>query len=127
MANTRRRCSECRRTFTPEPTAGMRQKVCGVTCRAVRDRKLARGRRRAELVEHREDERERQRLHRAKGSGRGEGRPPCHAPPSASKVQEVRGKVALFVDRALAQSRASLLRDLAEIMSEKPNFLVDTG
>jgi hypothetical protein len=31
------------------------------------------------------------------------------------------------VDRALAQSRASLLRDLAEIMSEKPDFLVNTG
>jgi DNA replication protein DnaC len=29
----------------------MRQKVCGVTCRAVRDRKLARGRRRAESLE----------------------------------------------------------------------------
>jgi len=31
------------------------------------------------------------------------------------------------VDRALAQSRASLLRDLAEVVSEKPYFLVDTG
>ena len=42
----RRRCSECRCSFTPSPRAVLSQRVCGAACRAARDRKLPRGRRR---------------------------------------------------------------------------------
>jgi hypothetical protein len=36
-------------------------------------------------------------------------------------------KVVVFVDRALARSRASLVRDLAEIMLRESESLADTG
>jgi hypothetical protein len=41
-----RRCSECRKTISPAPSASATQRVCSAACRAVRDRKLARARRR---------------------------------------------------------------------------------
>lgn len=40
---------------------------------------------------------------------------------------DLREKVVVFVDRALARSRASLLRDLAEIMPEASDLLARTG
>lgn len=60
----RRRCSECRRTFTPSPRARSTQRVCCVACRAARDRRLAQIRRRGDLDAFRADERERQRNRR---------------------------------------------------------------
>jgi hypothetical protein len=95
-------------------------------CRRRRDRKLARRRRGKELAEHREEERRRQRTHRAKARERSEGAE-CHAPASGSKSSDLREMVVVFVDRALARSRASLLRDLAEIMPQTRDLLADTG
>jgi hypothetical protein len=62
---TRRRCIECRRTFTPGPRAVGTQLVCGPACRAVRDRKLARARRQKDVDGFRDDERLRQQASRA--------------------------------------------------------------
>jgi hypothetical protein len=126
MANTRRRCSECRKTFSPSVGTGARQKVCGAACRAKRDRKLARRRRVRQLEEHREDEAARQRVHRARVRASAEG-PSCHAPASGAKLLKLREKVAVLVDRALAMSRATLVRDLAEIVPRGGENLADTG
>jgi len=111
---TRRRCSECRCTFTPSPRARTTQQVCGPSCRAVRDRKLARARRRADIEGFRADELRRQQASRAaRAEARGVAAPrDGHAPASAAKYAEVREEVAQFVDRAVAASRATLLRDL---------------
>ena len=62
----RKRCSECRGWYLPSwRTAGF-QLTCGVDCRRVRRRRLARRRRAGELEDHREGERERQERHRSK-------------------------------------------------------------
>ena len=117
------RCTECRKTFTPSPRAGSRQRVCGTACRLRRNRKLARRRRREDLLECREDERVRQVAHRAKvRSGR-----VCHAQPSDAKTSKLHKKVATLVDRSLARSRATLLRDLRGILPRESEMLADTG
>lgn len=126
MPRTCHRCSECRRTFTPSVRAISSQKVCSAECRRRRDRKLARRRRDEELEAFREDERGRQRAHRAKrreGSERENG----HAPACGCKQRDLQAKVVIFVDRALARSRASLLRDLLEILLRESELLADTG
>lgn len=126
MPRTCHRCSECRRTFTPSVRAISSQKVCSAECRHRRDRKLARRRRIEELEAHREDERVRQRAHRAKRRGGAE----CahgHAPASGRKQLDLQAKVVIFVDRALARSRASLLRDLPEILLRESESLANTG
>jgi hypothetical protein len=51
----------------------------------------------------------------------------CHAPASDCKLLDLQEKVVVFVDRALARSRASLLRDLAEIIPEASDLLARTG
>ncbi len=102
-----RRCTECRTTFTAEPSAHATQRVCGGVCRKTRDRKLARVRRRRERDDARADERERQRTSR---KVRAEGG--CHAPPSSRKCPLSSKEVRQFVDRALERSRATLVRDL---------------
>ncbi len=60
-----RRCTECRRWYRPHRTACDHQKTCSAECRRLRRNRLARRRRRADLHECRDDERERQRLSRA--------------------------------------------------------------
>lgn len=112
---TRRRCSECRCPFTPSRRALLTQRVCGAECRAARDRKLARARRRREIEDYRADEQLRQeasRGRRAKGPLAATG-DVCHAPASASKSSELPEKVVRFVDRAVEASRATLLRVLS--------------
>jgi hypothetical protein len=110
----------------PSPRALLTQRVCGAACRAHRDRKLARKRRRSELAEHREDEATRQRAHRHKAR---EGRvgPGCHAPASRDKMPDFQRNMVQFVDRALARSRASLLRDLAEFLPRSGGLLAEPG
>jgi hypothetical protein len=111
---TRRRCSECGGGYTPSPRAGSRQRVCGPECRASRDRKLARGRRRRDVDAYRADERVRQRASRdsrAKARAAASGAP-CHGPPSAPKSSELPEEVVRFLDRAFEASRASMLHDL---------------
>ena len=111
--STRKRCSECRKTFTPSPRARSRQRVCGAECRARRDRTLARQRRRAELHAYRADERERQKTHRASPLEAA-----CNAPASASNPLKLQKKIGRIVARTLALSRASLMRDLPRIYGE---------
>jgi len=116
---TRRRCSECGCRFTPSPRARTTQRVCGAACRAARDRKLARRRRRREIVDSRADERDRQqavRDRRAQAKREAaESGGPRHAPASASKSADLLEEVVRLVDRAVEASRASLLRDLSRI------------
>jgi hypothetical protein len=94
--------------------------VCGAACRASRDRKLARARRRRELDEARSDERRRQQQHREKQRRAGaKGAPErssaqSHAPASRPKPSIFRKELAEILDRALGLSRASLMRDLRE-------------
>jgi len=126
MATTRARCGECRKTFTPSPTAAERQRVCGESCRLARRRKLARDRRAADLAGYREDERARQRVHRAKARDAPAGAV-RHAPGKPPKGWKAPVKMVQFVDRALALSRASLLRDLRQIVGDLRNSLADTG
>ena len=119
---TRRRCTECRRTFHPSPRASATARVCGPACRAARDRKLARARRRSDVDAYRADERTRQQDSRARranakaaattpdGPRHAEG----HAPPSVPKRLELPRDLVAIVDHALARSRATLLRDLLQ-------------
>ena len=111
---TRRRCTECRCSFAPSPRALQTQRVCSPACRAARDRKLARMRRRREIDDYRADERQRQQAYRdARAKARAAAEPPaCHAPACASNPSNLPDKIIHFVDRALEASRASLLRDL---------------
>jgi hypothetical protein len=107
-----RRCSEFRKPFEVEPSAVATQRVCGVVCRAKRDRKLARARRRDDLDDARIAERQRQRLNRvrrAAASG-------CHAVPSQRNDLGSLEEVWRSVDRALRLSRGSLVGDLTEIV-----------
>lgn len=106
-----RRCTECRKTFTPAPSAHTTQRVCGEVCRANRDRRLARARRRRDVDDARVDERERQRASRRQRKEAG-----CHAPASTRKCPLTRIEVKQFVDRALDRSRATLVRDLRGIL-----------
>lgn len=99
------------------------QRVCGVVCRAKRDRKLARVRRRDDLDGARIAERQRQRLNRvrrAAASG-------CHAVPSQRKGLGSLEEVGRFVDRALRLSRGSLVGDLAEIVWQLAQDLARLG
>ncbi len=107
----RSRCVECRKRFTPAVTAPAHQRVCGEECRRSRRSQLARGRRRADLAEHREDERARQGKRRESLSGGG-----CHEPASDGKSRELQLKVEQIVDGALATSRATFRRQLGQIL-----------
>lgn len=113
----RRRCSECRHTFTPSPQARSTQRVCCVACRAARDRRLAQIRRRGDLDAFRADERERQRnrrLRRRRGQStsavvRCSG---CHAPSPAPGFADLPKDLLKLLDRVFTASRTSLLREL---------------
>ncbi len=94
--------------FTPSPHGKSTQRVCGAECRAKRDGKLQRARRRRELEEHRADERERQRASRARRRS--------HAPPAESKLAKVQDKSEKIVARPKPMSRASLEQQLADLM-----------
>jgi hypothetical protein len=115
----RRRCCECRKTFTPAPSASATQRVCSPVCRRARVRKLGRKRRGRELEQCRADERERQRACRAGRMGE-----PCHAPASARKYAISREEVGQIVDRILALSRVSLERDLPRFLDQ---FAAEVG
>ena len=97
--------------FTPSPHGKSKQRVCGAECRAKRDGKLQRARRRRDIDDHRADERERQRASRARRRGA-----TCHAPPAEPKPSKVKDKLGQNVVRPPAMSRASLERQLADLM-----------
>jgi len=123
------RCTECR-TWTPaSPTAEGKQKVCCQACRKRRNRKLARKRRRCNLEECRQDERDRKRRSREvqrtrkteQMPGLRDERDPaswtesraCHAPGSADNLAKVMAKVDQIMDEVWAMSRARFRRELA--------------
>ena len=60
----RRRCCECRRWYTPEPSAAKTQMTCGRKCRLLRRAKQEKARREADLSNARAADRVRQREHR---------------------------------------------------------------
>lgn len=114
----RRRCTECRKRFTPKATARSHQRVCGEECRRQRRGKLARARRLGALEEQREDERARQRKHReAMAAG------VCHEPPSDGKSLELLLKLREIVDKGARLSRATFLRDARRILGENGAWL----
>ena len=88
------------------------QRVCGEDCRKARRRKLARRRRARCPQAFRVDERLRQ---QARRDGLREGG--CHAPPSVSKLPELREEIREMVDEALELSRATLERGLPRILA----------
>jgi hypothetical protein len=110
---TRPRCSECRKTFTPSPRAGSKQKACSAKCSAARERRLARARRRRDIEAYRNDELERQHASRrkqaeaARGGGSGDAR---HAEESAPKSLETQDKVVEIVVRVPELSRGTIVR-----------------
>jgi hypothetical protein len=126
---TRRRCSECRCPFTPSPRALSTQRVCGAECRAARDRKLARARRRREIEGYRADERIRQKASRKRRAEAPAVAPDgaCHGPPSPRNPAELPEEVVRFVDRALGASRATLLRDLSRIWLRRRENVATVG
>ena len=97
----------------PARSAASTQRVCGAPCRAARDQKLARIRRRRDRDGARADERSRQQESRRKQRAAAAG---CHAPPSGRKCALLPEEVRQIVDRALEVSRATLLRDLRGIL-----------
>lgn len=105
------RCSVCRKTVVASPSAQDRQRVCCPTCRKERDRRLARKRRRADVVKYRVEAVERKRAQRARDRERqraaltaegdraswqesGE----CHAPGSDDNRAALLKKIAKIVD-----------------------------
>jgi len=114
MAGRSHRCSECRKAFVPAPSARTKQLVCGKTCRRARRRKLARRRRALHLEDSRADDRKRQRGHRERHAAAAE----SHEPPSPRKPPISQSQIVDFVDRALALSRASLVREIGAMIDQ---------
>jgi hypothetical protein len=84
----RRKCSECRKWFRPGATAAGHQKTCCEKCRRERRSRLARKRRLADLEAYREEEKHRQRRHRAgvTSKAKGDAAPgSCHGAASGSR------------------------------------------
>jgi hypothetical protein len=107
----RRRCTECRKRFTPHRRASGHQRVCGESCRSRRRNRLARMRRCHDLEEHRADERARQHKHRSAVNGAR-----CHEPASDANSLELLRKLEEIVDKAASLSRATFRRDAMRIL-----------
>lgn len=117
----RQRCTECREWFTPAVSAVATQRACSDACRCRRRRKLARGRRRLAVEQHRVDERLRQRALRERRAAAGAGsassaETPCHAPPSGRNTTEVHKELMILWDELQDASRATLTRALPGIL-----------
>lgn len=113
----RRRCTECRRWFSPAATTDERQKTCGPECRRSRRRKQARARRAADLEGSRAEECARQQVFReARRKQRSE--EPRHAPASPRNYPEVLEKVRQIVDEASRLSRTGFERAVRQILRE---------
>jgi len=125
---TRSRCSECRKRFVASRQAGEDQRTCCETCRVLRRRKCARKRRRRDVEAYRADERERQRLRRARlAAARAQGELPVaegdlqakagggHVPASALKSLELQEEIHRILDGPFRLSRAGFGQELLRI------------
>ena len=114
----KRRCSECRKRFTPAVSACGHQRVCGEACRCLRRNRLARLRRCDDLDEQRADERERQQRRRDASRAT-----KCHELASGANSSELLRKVQEIVDKAASLSRATIRRDLMRVLrGNRPLF-----
>lgn len=133
---TRPRCTQCRKRFTPSASALGTQRVCSKKCREKRDLALARERRSKDLDGYREDDWERQRKCRAaRQAAVGSAEPAgpagpsvakCHAPPSVANRRKLQRKVLKSWDMAAALSRATLAQKLGKIIEETEVFCAET-
>jgi hypothetical protein len=113
----RRRCTVCRKWFLPAASAASTQRTCSQACRRVRQRKLARQRRKQDLHNYRVDERERQRASRQRQ--RESGRVPPPSPSRASlpaELRELKEELLTYWDVKVNQSRAALVRHLHRLL-----------
>ena len=110
---TRRRCCECRRWYTPAPSAAKTQKTCSKECRLGRRARQERERRKADLADARADERERQRAHRAGKRGASPGvDPPVSLTGLSLQVRVVIAEMEREVGQAYRLSLTGLRRRL---------------
>jgi hypothetical protein len=118
------RCSVCRKTVEASPRAKGRQKVCCAECRKERDRLLARKRRRAAVTRFRAEEVERKRAQRERQraaltaeleSASWQEAEKCHAPGSDDNRRNLFMKIARSVDRDLQMSRARLQQAIRQM------------
>jgi hypothetical protein len=136
ISGGKRRCVECRRWFTPEPSARTTQKLCGdAPCKASRRNARARRRRSHDVQDYRVDERVRQRASRAQRiKSAGASAPPslpqegpavteCHVPPSIENARQIALQLLAGWDKATAESRATLKRQLAAILGQSRDGL----
>lgn len=130
LATKRKRCSQCRRWFTPPARLAKQQRVCSAGCRLKRRAKQARFRRSKKPQWYRQEERERkrrsrqvQRLARSEGEGQqavtgehvGTDVSAGHAPGRGPKRRESQRKFDDLWDRLLDVSRAGLEREVRNI------------
>ena len=114
---------DCSADEAPRAPALRPVRVCGPVCRAQRDNALARRRRALDLDEAREDERLRQRKHRAAARTPGDAPeqppdpPPGHAPPSGDNPVKLQRKLLQIWDEEATLSRARLERRFARILA----------
>ena len=136
-----RRCTQCRKRFVPAPSALTTQTVCGAAeCQRTRRNGLARRRRQRDVLEYRDDERQRQQKCRALRCGEPRSSvaeqpasategvavtPPtgrdvtaCHVPASAQTTRQFTLKMLSEWDRAAAASRATLEREMTAILGQ---------
>lgn len=106
----RRRCCECRRWYVPEPSAATTQRTCSKGCRLRRRAKQEKVRREADLAGARADERERQRLHRARKREETGADPPLSRAGLSLKLYGVVEEILEEVGQAQRLSQAGLRR-----------------
>ena len=109
----RKRCTECRRWFVPHVAAPKHQKTCSDGCRTARRRWLSQRRRERELREYRVEERERQRVCRARRREVEGGVSRTGLP---GEVPGLHRDLLEIVDRQVELSRAGLRREVARLL-----------
>ena len=111
----RRRCRVCRGWFREDVRVGERQKVCSKACQKVRRRGQARSRRQQDLAVHREAERERQQVCRARK------RTVTAAVVTAVVTPELLGATAELVGTAATAARAGDERKARKTELSRPD------
>jgi hypothetical protein len=112
----RRRCSECRRWYTPEPSTRKTQKTCGKQCRLRRRAKQEKARREADLsnalkLERARKRRERERRATKEGTG-----PPMSRAGLSEQSLETIEEIIDKLGQSQPMSRAGLRRELRQLV-----------